>query len=337
MKYLYAILISVLLSIPAQAQLSILFVDDSDDTFGNAELFASALDSLGYEYEFFDAQAEGVSPTAETLSFFDLVIWTTSNDGTELLLWNGNDEDNPAIAEYLDQGGNLWVTGLDFLYDRFFPLDTFAEGDFLYDYVGVTEYEGQTNVDDGGLGAPFVKPSEESPIDSLKDLDWIFSTIYYADAVKLKEGAKSVYLYGSSDTTYAYNDKVAAVFNEGENFSVLSYFFDMGVVSEFSKIKDNVQSVLTYYEGLSSSVVSLQKLANNIKVFPNPVEGKLNISSGTSRTFENIELFNSSGNSVLSQNNFSKSSLDMKNFPSGIYFLKIVSADGIEVKRVIKR
>ena len=96
-------------NLSVSGQMKGLYVDDSDDTFGNAELFAAALDSAGYSITYFNSVDSAASPTDLVMNQYDLVVWMTSSDGGGLQLWNGVDEDNASLEAYLDGGGKLWI------------------------------------------------------------------------------------------------------------------------------------------------------------------------------------------------------------------------------------
>lgn len=80
-------------------------------------------------------------------------------------------------------------------------------------------------------------------------------------------------------------------------------------------------------------------LATQIKVFPNPVKTILNVEI-SDNTSENIafDLFDVSGKLVV-QKSITKQeiSLDMKNLPSGIYFLKVSSSKKTGTYKIVKQ
>ena len=96
-----------------------LFVDDSADEFGNAEYFHAGLASICYDATYYNAVDSAAGPSDLYMNNFDLVVWHTSSDGAELLFWNGIEEDNASLESYLNGGGNLWLVGNDFFFDRY--------------------------------------------------------------------------------------------------------------------------------------------------------------------------------------------------------------------------
>ncbi len=272
-RFYFVMLLCAVLNIShAQAQMSILFVDDSDDAFGNAELFAAALDSVGFTPTYFNAVDSAATPSDLYMNQFDLVVWTTSNDGGELLLWNGLDEDNASLKAYLDGGGKLWLVGHDFLFDRYLtPPLSFAAGDFVYDYLGISSYDVQTNGDDGGVGVPFVQPSENSPITGLNNLNFIFATYYWMDGVSLVEGALPVYEMGGEG--YVLEGTPSGIYYDNGTSQALTYFFDLGIVANFELLKETVLPVMNHFNALISNIENVLDFEVEAKVFPNPSLG----------------------------------------------------------------
>lgn len=77
----------------------------------------------------------------------------------------------------------------------------------------------------------------------------------------------------------------------------------------------------------------------NIAIFPNPSSGIYNISSGD-KAIDKIEIYDVSGKTIKTINNFSNSNsenkLDINEISNGIYFLKITSENQKTIKRIIK-
>ncbi|MDP5169537.1 MAG: T9SS type A sorting domain-containing protein [Bacteroidia bacterium] len=267
-----------MLMAPVRAQISVMFVDDSEDTFGNAELFASSLDSLGISYLYFNALDSAASPADTLMAKYDLVIWHTSNVGSggPLWLWNQLDEDNANIVSYLNGGGNLWLVGLDFLFDRYnTAADTFAAGDFPYDYLGVSSYDVQTYADDGSLGVPFVYADTASAIEGLDTLSWIFSTMWYADGVTPVAEASTIYRMG--DASYVFAEKPIGILYDADTFETLTFFFDLALAADFSMIKNTTSAVIDYFSTVDSTTSIQDFPATAFTLFPNPATNHLSM------------------------------------------------------------
>lgn len=252
-----------------QAQMSILFIDDSDDTFGNAEALYAAILDVGYQADYFDAGLVGVGPLATDMGEYDLVVWHTSTDGGELYLWNQLDEENTELKTYLDTGGKLWLVGHDFLFDRYVSPYIFTAGEFVYDYLGINSYDGQSFVDDGGLGVEVINPVEDAPISGIEDFVSMFTTYYYGDVVSVREDAESVYVMGGA--TYPLAGETAAVYHNNENFQVLTYLFDLSLGATPDLIRTNTLAVLNHFNNLLTSTQDVLGEGTNARVYPNPV------------------------------------------------------------------
>jgi hypothetical protein len=71
------------------------------------------------------------------------------------------------------------------------------------------------------------------------------------------------------------------------------------------------------------------------KVYPNPVDDKLTVASGSNEKIM-ISLYNSSGVCVFNQANISQTEIEMQNFSTGIYFLKVVNNSESKIYKIIK-
>jgi hypothetical protein len=101
------------LTITSSAPGSTLLVDD--DRFYQTEgVYRDALDQLGLTYDIWEtgwADEGRGSPRMELLRAYDLVIWFTGYDWYEPL----TDEEDEALAGYLDAGGRLFLSSQDYL------------------------------------------------------------------------------------------------------------------------------------------------------------------------------------------------------------------------------
>lgn len=89
--------------------------------------------------------------------------------------------------------------------------------------------------------------------------------------------------------------------------------------------------------GCLSGLKDNYKNSLNLKVFPNPVNNKLNIETDYSIKIEHITLTNALGQLMFNTVNFeNKLTLDISYLPSGIYFLRAENKQGQSVFKVIK-
>jgi len=113
-------------------QKPILFVDD-DGVGGSYEgYFFTALDSVGLAYDVWTYETKG-APTDSVLEIYQAVVWSTGPDYGTI----GNPKtltatDQERLMTYLDDGGNLFLSSQDLLYDNNFNT-------FITDYLHVAE------------------------------------------------------------------------------------------------------------------------------------------------------------------------------------------------------
>ena len=332
MKRIYAIVFFLSFFVSLKAQFSVLFVDDSNDSFGNAELVASAIDSAGFKVDYFNAVDSASGPTDLKMANYDLVVWYTSGSGFGLQLWNGADEDNASIKAYLDGGGKMWLIGLDFLFDKYGPAPiTFAPGEFIYDYAGIASYDVQSYGDDGNLAVGVVVPDSNAVISGLSDLSWIFSTLWWVDGVTLRPGASPVYNMGGSG--YSLAGKTCGTFFKTDKSQVLTYFFDLALVSDFKSLLGTVKPAIEFFEGGISSL-SRPTISNyEVSIYPNPAStgditlsfdlGKSEIISASLIDLQGRLVSNLIRNEKLAGSKFTFIGHIGSQIKSGIYFAKI--------------
>jgi len=243
----FSILILSILMIAAKisyGQMSILLVNDNNYTPTRISVIQTALTNNGYSYTDYDPSAQGGSPTYSYMSNFDLVIWYTGNDGVGLYFWDGTDSDNQAIKDYIDNGGMFWLQGLDFLYDRYGAApDTFSAGDFVYDYLGIQEYHAQSHADDGSTGVAQLDVVPGNPIFTFTPMEWVWSTMWYADALVPAPNADSIYRMGPAG--YMFDSYYNSIYLEKGSGKILT------IATETAKIDTQTNTDTYFGEGLT--------------------------------------------------------------------------------------
>ncbi len=91
------------------------------------------------------------------------------------------------------------------------------------------------------------------------------------------------------------------------------------------------------YVNSDIKVVSFNS-TTGIKILPNPVVGRLYITSSTATTFTSVMVFTAEGKQLEQNNKFvSGNSIDMSRYPAGVYMIKITDSQGnTEVRSVVK-
>ena len=235
--------------------LSILLVHDSYD-LTRVDSIKKAIIVAGYEYDLFDAADHKKSPSADLLCDYELVIWYTGNDYVGTYFWDGNDSDNEAVKNYLDNGGMLWLLGFNVLRDRYSSTPVnFSEGDFAYNYLGISKYALRTpNSDDVTVGLPEINVIQNS-ICQTSPIKWSFSsgTMWGADAIEPTNNAQAVYQMGTSG--HNLSSYYAGIYNETSNFKTLTFTFEMARLKNLASQyrKPLFSEVLNYFNQFANA------------------------------------------------------------------------------------
>ena len=109
----------------------VLLVDD-DNGFTYETYYENALTAAGYGYYYWSVSTRGAPPLSELVKR-DVVVWFTSQERD--LTLTGLDERN--LTSYLNQGGTLFLSSQDYLFERF--------ESFAMDILHVTAFTGETS------------------------------------------------------------------------------------------------------------------------------------------------------------------------------------------------
>ncbi len=345
MKYIKNFIIITLLffvtTSASYSQGSILFVEDSGDTFGNSRYLATALDSLELDYFYYDTETSGL-PTLEMLTTFDLVIWHTSTWGVGLYFWESVNTENHLIKQYLDNPkAKLWLIGNDFMFQEYGGApDTFSEGSFPYDYLGITTYKAQSFGDDGGVGVPYLAPSSPNAVEDLTRINWVFPTLNWADSYEIRETATPIYEFGGDN--YSLKGATTGYFFPRENGSTLLTFgFDLSLCSNKDTMVNTVQKVTDWFYSVSSTQ-NITDQKQNYKVYPSIFTDDINVvlPQNTSVT-PTVTIYNTQG-LVVAQSIQSQKQSDIMiitlpdSLPKGIYYCEFNNENTKETHKLIK-
>jgi hypothetical protein len=320
------------------AQPNILFVNDNAVNTSNTSMIIEAINETGYGLTIFDAVENMASPTFDELMAYDLVIWYTSTDGVGLYLWNGIDEDNQELISYLEFGGNLWVMGNDFLYDRYATPWDFSSGEFVYDYLGTSQYYAQSYGDDGNVGVAQLDLEAGQEITSLNPILWSFATAWWIDACLARAEAIPVYRMGPGD--YMFDDYLSGIYYPTETYHTLSFFFDPALMDTDANRTALFTDVLSYFEALmTTDTEEIENPSGNpihVACYPNPAKNFIHIS--TENSLGQIEVFNQAGQRIYLDSSRSAScQLNISEWDNGMYLVKISNDSGSVTNKIIKK
>ena len=255
----------------------ILLVNDNANGTERYLVIDTTISNLGYTYDVFNTVVTGVNPSFSLMSAYNLVIWYTGNDGVDLYLWDTTDTQdfkfNSDLINYIDNGGNVWLQGLDFMYDiKGTPPNEFSAGQFIHDYMGITKYVAQSYVNDGGMGLPQLDAKPFNPVCTFTPIKWVYSTLWYADAFDVTPSTYTLYFMGPS--SYILQGYSNSFINRLETGSVMTWAFETARIDTRENTETIFSEVIQYYESLIGiDEIDTQNLLPS--VFPNPVSNKI--------------------------------------------------------------
>ncbi|WP_370477660.1 T9SS type A sorting domain-containing protein [Tamlana flava] len=113
-----------------------------------------------------------------------------------------------------------------------------------------------------------------------------------------------------------------------------------GIIQNFSTTTQMCgQTMMTDYSGSCSlSVAYEEALANEISVYPNPVESILYIENGSAFNLDKVMLFDVAGRAILSldlENAPRTKAIDLSTISKGIYFINVFSGNAMVSKKIL--
>jgi len=318
------------------AQYSVLLVDDDHNGTRESARIDSALAHSGYSYGTF--LIDTVAPTYADLAAYDMVIWTTANDGMDLYLWDVSDSSNfkfnPALMQYLDSNGVVWLDGLDFMYDIYKVTPTsFSPGDFVYDVMGIDTYVAQSHKDDTlgtYAGLTMALKTSGNTINSLDTLRWKWSALWYGDAFDITAAATPLYEMGPAD--YDFAGKIDALYKENMVVSSLRIGSLGDGSGNYSQadidvlIKDMVDAAQAgTFTKSPVGIADVNLNSTTVKAFPNPASNMITFTFPASQNVS-VKVFDISGKEIMNKvidGNAGTYTADLSELTSGIYFYQI--------------
>ena len=336
-----------------KSTMKILFVDDdnySSKKTDHVPRIEEGIEDAGFNYTYFNAADSAVSPTADYMSQFDLVIWYAANDGVGLQFWAGKDTINTELKTYLDNGGKIWAIGNDIIYDKYGAApDTFHAGDFLYDYFGIASYDVQSKKDDGGTGVPMLIRYPRQNISTLDTIKWYFSSggLWYGDGCTPREGAVPVYFMGPD--SYPLAGESSAIYYDNGKSKALGFYFDPYYIDSKEHGVGLIKDILHFFENPIFNDVKANETGRAVpkafallQNYPNPFNPTTTFAFDLAKSGKvNLSIYNMMGQKVgelvngkLRAGHYTRV-WNAANLPSGVYFARLQAGSYTGVQKVL--
>ncbi len=335
----------------------VLLVNDNINASERYLVIEDALIAGAYNYKLFNTVTEGVAPAADVLSNFNFVIWYTGNDGANLHFWDVSDSTNiqcnAALKQYADNGGVVWLQGLDFLYDIYgfeytaksasgdSIIASFNTGDFVYDYLGIKEYVAQSKANDGtfSAGVPQLDITEDNEISKLDPIKWAFSTLWFVDAVEITDNATALYYMGPE--TYDFSLYYAMVYNKNGKSQFITSTFETAKLDSQENTNQLFEEVIGHFKELATDAAINRINDFTMNVYPNPAANDITLNV----SFEKPQSATIQICDITGKNMYVKSvqnivgayseKINLSNIPNGVYSLIITTDNSRSNKRII--
>lgn len=334
----------------------VLLVNDNGNGTDRYLVIEDALKAGNYNHKVFNASSKGMAPDLALLSNFNFVIWYTGNDGVNLHFWDTSDTTdfkcNTALKEYADNGGVVWLQGLDFFFDVYgssysgknaegdSTIAAFEAGSFVYDYLGIKDYLAQTHQNDGVFsdGVQQIDLTEENKMTEINPIDWVWSTMWNADVIDVTDNAIPLYYMGPE--TYDFSLYYAMVYNKMGKAEFVTSTFETGKIKTQDDTNQFFKEVLDYFEKNNTAVARVE---DEIKfnIHPNPASKYVNVEFSLEK-FQKvaIQIYDISGKivynkSVTGVHDMYNATINTSDMAAGIYSLVVTANDARSNKQLI--
>ena len=230
--------------------------------------YSNALDNLTnpIAYDIVRVNSSADAPGIDVLSEYQMIIWVCGTDyqsGDTDVTFTDNDKTN--VAEYLEDGGAMWVVGMDILYDFDTSDGDRNSGDFEYDYLGVSYA-------DNDRATPLVVYGvDDDPISDGIEYDADAISSDFADDIDPRSGFEKVL---SSNGDY----NISTIRTE-EEFKLVFMTIDFSSITSSNDRDEFMENVVEYLVEQLENDVSLSRFntpRNEDTVEPN-VENIINV------------------------------------------------------------
>jgi hypothetical protein len=270
---------------------NVLLVNDCAATFSGGTtrylVIDTSLNNLDYAHNIYNTIETGEYPDYSTLSQYGAVIWFTGNDRWDLKLWdvsdtagavNQNLKFNEPLMQYINEGGIVWLNGIDFIRDIYLDApDFFATGDFVYDYMGIKTYVAQSHAD--GPDVTQFDVVQGNPICNFTPIKFYWdSGLWYADGYEITDDADGIYTMGPDN--YVFSDYYSGVFSHPGDGHLFSFSAGLARLDNNENTDILIGQVLSYFETIAPQAINEYEnldftLCQNS---PNPVSDQTTVS-----------------------------------------------------------
>jgi len=304
----------------------ILLVGDELDNRGKfihtANWYSEALDSLGYSYYDYDLTVFG-DPTIEFLNNFYSVIWFTGYDEDSTL----TQENQIVLAEYLDNGGRLFLTGQNISQD-------IQESEFLSNYLHAEHIQDTWN------GIPNIRGVVDDPIGN-----GLVLSINSGNSAGNQYSMDVIEPINGGEKSLGYFPQLpgaALRYENGDGYKTVFFSFGFEGINTTNMRVEVMQRVLEYLD-VYVGEEELQVAGCKLQIFPNPCSGTTYLQFKINdQQLTILELYQISGIRIKrllieeKQAGMHELEVDLSDLPAGVYFVRLQAGDQTATTKLIR-
>lgn len=235
------------------------------------------------------------------------------------------DEEATALINFMNNGGNVFVSGQDIAWDIMSGSgygNTITKNLFTnYLHIGYAADGGTTNNLLTAVASDYIY--KNTPNSTIVD---VYNGNMYPDQLNTAGGSTPIFYYNSSST------KRAGLRFVNSTYKVVYLGAGLEMLSNVAVRNQIIKTSYDWFYGLLTDA-EMVFTEDKLNVYPNPSNDIINIESPSS--FQNIELIDITGKTVLSSNSEgSLMKLNISNISTGIYTIKVINDLGTSYRRV---
>ena len=300
---------SPLAAIPSTENSQFLIIDGIERrTFEGIKQYEYPMTQLNKTFS--SATNDAIINGLTDLNDYKFVIWMLLDESTADETFSKTEQ--LKVKDFIDNNGVFIVSGNEIGWDLVEKGDS-TDRSFYENYLRA-KY-----VADNPSPNNFKVVDNDNSIYNLDQSGTILNNTY-PDLIQTKNGSVKSFSYSGVNTSTG----IAGISYLTNNGGVEYLGFAIEGVNNANQRKDMLDFIFSKYSNLLTVVDSFIK--QNIRLYPNPTSGKVNILNPNRIELKKIEIYNIYGQKLLDR--FQNNKIDMQNFSNGIYFIKIEDMDG---------
>jgi len=317
----------ILAGVPTLWQDSVLLIQGFDRaSSGNTYNFliqhGTALKQNGYNFS--SCTNEAIQNNLISLQSYKAVDWILGEESTADETFNSTEQIK--VSGYLEQGGNLFVSGSEIGWDLDYSGSS-ADKQFYNNYLKASYLMDAPN---NTANSCYTVYSETDTLNFDNGTHGTYN-VDYPDVIKPLNGATST-IYYCNDTSQKANTIYSGTFGSGNSNAKLVYWaYPFETLYPQAKQVIEMKNIMDYFFNFSTFFYPndyQNRTLGSIIIFPNPAKNKITI-EGLSSTFC-LNIYNLNGQLIKTQKVQDYKTIDISMLQPGIYFFECGNEKGMK-------